>query len=156
MSEKELNKNTLPFPDYKLIVYALIIPSLLGAIWLISSLLIAVGLRKTSSQPLSVFFLSFFGIYLQAALIGILTPLLLKKEAKRIYLVFFSSLISETLALAGFYCFLKIYYGSWFLPVLSLTEPLNDSLFLIGISVAISLIYYWFFVFPSNHPASEA
>lgn len=155
MNEKELTKNTPSRTNFRLLILAVVIPALTGSIWLISTLLIAVGLRKTSSQPLSVFFLSFFGIYLQAALVGILTPLLLKKEAKKIFTVFFSTLISEALALGGFFGFLKIYYGNWFLPVISLTEPLNDSFFLIGISTVISLIYYWFFVFPSP-PASES
>ncbi len=150
MSEKALKKNT-PFAiNPNLLASAIFIPALIGSIWLISALLIAVGLRKTSAQPISLFFLSFFGIYFQAALVGILTPNFLKSAGKNPFVVLLSTLTSELLALAGFYCFLKVYYGSWFLPVITLTEPLNDSFLLISISIIISLFYYWLFIYSAE------
>lgn len=154
MNEKVLNKNTSFSINFNRLVLAIIIPALIGSIWLISALLIAVGMRKASSQPLSLFFLSFFGIYFQAALIGVLSPILLKDEAKSPFVVLISTLASEVLALAGFYCFLRVYYGSWFLPVITLTEPLNDSFLLVSISIIISLLYYWLFVY-TNEPVPE-
>lgn len=156
MSEKALKKNTSFAVNVNLFILAVIIPALIGSIWLISALLIAVGLRKTSAQPISLFFLSFFGIYFQAALIGILTPNFLKSVAKNPFVVLLSALTSELLALAGFYCFLRIYYGSWFLPVITLTEPLNDSFLLIAISIIISLFYYWLFIYsPESLPEAS-